>query len=219
VVLDPGLLRITDVTAGLKDTGIIVINTKRSAAEISKLVGGKWPVAAVNASGVAKETIGVNIVNTTMLGALVKACPVVKMDSLLDPLNHRFGVRGKQNFESASKAYQRIVVEKKAKTPGKVTLQFPAEKVLSWKEILVGCAVNTPGSTVEYSTGDWRSQRPVWDHDKCIKCGICYIVCPQACVGQNEEKFFIANYYHCFGCGICATECWPKAISMVEEKE
>jgi pyruvate ferredoxin oxidoreductase gamma subunit len=219
VIMDPGLVRITDVTAGLKDSGIIVINTKRPSKDILADFGGKWPVAAVDATSIAREVLGVNIVNTTMLGALLKAVPVVKLESLEKPLEHRFGIRARQNYQSCLKAYDRTVVEKKADIPGKPKLEFPQEKLLTWKDLLPGCVVLEPGSTVQYSTGDWRSQRPVWDFNKCIKCGICYLCCPQSCINQKEDKFFEANYYHCYGCGICAAECWTKAITMVEEVE
>ncbi len=219
VIQDPGLLRVTDVTVGLKDSGIIVINSRRSSADISADFGGKWPVAAVNASAIARQVLGVNIVNTTMLGSLLKAAPVVKLESLQDPLKHRFGAKSGQNYQSCTKAYNETVVEPKAAAPVKPKLVFPPEKLLTWKELLVGCVVTEPGSTVQYSTGDWRSQKPNWDHKMCMKCGICYLSCPQSCIGQNEEKYFEANYYHCYGCGVCATECPTRAITMAEEVE
>jgi pyruvate ferredoxin oxidoreductase delta subunit len=87
----------------------------------------------------------------------------------------------------------------------------------TWKEIPTGCVVFEPGSASEYHTGSWRSQRPVWDDAKCIKCGICYVFCPEGCVQQGEDGFFKANLNYCKGCGICAHECWPRAIKMVEE--
>lgn len=219
VILDPGLVRITDVTAGLKDDGFIVINTKRSAAEIHDLFGGKWPVVTVNASAIARELLGVNIVNTTMLGAMLKAMTVVKSESLEGPLNHRFGARAKSNSDACKRAYRDAVAKEKSATPQKPKMQFAGEKLLTWKEMLPGCVVTEPGSTVQYSTGDWKSQAPVWDHNRCMKCGICYLVCPQECISQDQEKWFGANLYHCYGCGTCATECPTKAITMVEEGE
>ena len=87
----------------------------------------------------------------------------------------------------------------------------------TWQEITTGCVVFEPGSASEYHTGSWRSQRPIWDNAKCIKCGICYIFCPEACVTADAEGFFAADLDYCKGCGICAHECWPRAITMVEE--
>ncbi len=91
--------------------------------------------------------------------------------------------------------------------------------MLSWKEIEIGAVVTSPGNAAEYKTGDWRSQKPVWNFDRCIKCGICYIFCPEGCMVLNTEGYFEADLYYCKGCGICARECWTQAISMVEEEE
>ena len=92
-------------------------------------------------------------------------------------------------------------------------------EAVSWKELNPGTCVTEAGGAVEYETGDWKSQRPIWDKKKCIKCGICYIFCPEACIQEDAEGFFVADLGYCKGCGICAHECWPGAISMAEEVE
>jgi pyruvate ferredoxin oxidoreductase delta subunit len=94
-----------------------------------------------------------------------------------------------------------------------------AEDSLTWKDLEIGSIVTEAGSARQYRTGDWRSQRPVVDESKCIKCGICYIFCPEGCIGQNERGYFEADLFYCKGCGICARECWTQAITMVEEEE
>ena len=94
-----------------------------------------------------------------------------------------------------------------------------SEGELTWKDLEIGSIVTEPGSASAYRTGDWRSQRPTYDFTKCIKCGICYIFCPEGCVEQNAGGDFEANLFYCKGCGICARECWTKVITMVEETE
>jgi len=93
------------------------------------------------------------------------------------------------------------------------------ESELTWKDLEIGAIVTEPGNAIQYKTGDWRSQRPIVDFDKCIKCGLCALFCPEGCIGPNEDGYFEANLYHCKGCGICLRECWPQAIKMVEEEE
>lgn len=90
---------------------------------------------------------------------------------------------------------------------------------LTWRDLRMGSIVAEPGSASQYQTGTWRSQRPLFDNSKCIKCGLCYIFCPEGCVEQNAEGYFEANLFYCKGCGICFRECWPRAIIMVEEEE
>lgn len=85
-----------------------------------------------------------------------------------------------------------------------------------WHELNVGCVIEETGNAAQYKTGAWRSQKPVWDETKCIKCGICWMFCPDAAVFRKNDGYFEANLDYCKGCGICARECWPNAIKMVE---
>lgn len=93
------------------------------------------------------------------------------------------------------------------------------EGELTWRDLEIGSIVTEAGNASQYQTGDWRSERPIFDNNKCIKCGLCYIFCPEGCIGQNAEGYFEADLFYCKGCGICARECWPKAITMVPEEE
>jgi len=88
-----------------------------------------------------------------------------------------------------------------------------------WRDVTPGCMVLEAGSAVEYHTGSWRAKKPIWDNSKCIKCGVCYMFCPEGCINEDQEGFFVANLEYCKGCGICTHECWPKAIVMVNEED
>ena len=110
VVLDPGLLRIMKVTAGLKANGMVVINTSKQAEQIGQEFGLNWALATVDATKVAKEILGVPIVNTTMIGAVIKATGIVNLDSLMEPVKHRFGRLADRNINAMKKAYEETVV-------------------------------------------------------------------------------------------------------------
>jgi len=94
------------------------------------------------------------------------------------------------------------------------------DALMSWKDVPIGCSVLEPGSTMNYKTGDWRSQRPVLNREKCTYCGLCYIYCPDGTYQDMgpEEKFYKADLDYCKGCGICAYECPADAIEMVTEE-
>jgi len=93
------------------------------------------------------------------------------------------------------------------------------ENEITWKDLEIGSIVTEPGNASQYRTGDWRSQRPIFDNSKCIKCGLCQIFCPEGCIQQNDDGHFEANSFYCKGCGICARECPTRVITMVLEEE
>ncbi len=93
------------------------------------------------------------------------------------------------------------------------------ENELTWRELEIGVIATEPGNASQYRTGDWRSQKPVYLFERCIKCGMCQLFCPEGCVQQNAEGYFEADLYYCKGCGICARECPTMVITMEEEKE
>jgi pyruvate ferredoxin oxidoreductase gamma subunit len=111
VVLDPGLLRVVDVTSGLKNKGRIIINSRKSPAELKSEFGYRWPVAAVDATKIARETIGMPITNTAMIGALLKVTDAVKLDPVIEQLQERFGARARANIEAMKRAYAETVIK------------------------------------------------------------------------------------------------------------
>ncbi|MFC1864582.1 2-oxoacid:acceptor oxidoreductase family protein [Chloroflexota bacterium] len=111
VVLDPGLLLLVNVTSGLNEKGTLIINTKRLLQDIESEFGTKWRLATVDATKIARELLGVPIVNTTMLGALIKVTGVVKLESLFEPLRHRFGRLAERNINAMKKAFDETVVK------------------------------------------------------------------------------------------------------------
>ncbi len=111
VVLDPGLLHAVDITSGLKENGKIIINSRKSPAELKSEFGYRWLVAAVNATAIARETIGIPITNTAMIGALLKVTEAAKLDCVIEQLHERFGTRAKGNIEAMNRAYNETVIE------------------------------------------------------------------------------------------------------------
>ncbi len=110
VVLDPGLLTIVNVTSGLKEQGTVIINTRKPLPDIESGLGNKWRLAVVDATKIARELMGVPIVNTTMLGAVLRVTGVVKLESLFEPLRERFGRLGERNIEAMKKAFNETIV-------------------------------------------------------------------------------------------------------------
>ena len=113
VVLDPGLLKIVNVTSGLKEGGMLIVNIRGSIKDVESGLGARYQIAVVDAAKIAREVLGAPIVNTTMIGALVKATGIVKLESLFEPLRKRFGRLADKNINAMNKAYEETLVKEK----------------------------------------------------------------------------------------------------------
>jgi pyruvate ferredoxin oxidoreductase delta subunit len=74
-----------------------------------------------------------------------------------------------------------------------------------------------PGILLQNNAG-FRTERPVMDHEKCVECMMCYLLCPEGTI-YRDEKGLAIDYDFCKGCGICVCECKPGALNMVSEME
>jgi NAD-dependent dihydropyrimidine dehydrogenase PreA subunit len=52
------------------------------------------------------------------------------------------------------------------------------------------------------------------DHDKCVGCGMCLIVCPHAVFSMNNGSAMIENRDACMECGACAQNCPAEAVRV-----
>jgi len=97
-----------------------------------------------------------------------------------------------------------------------------------WIELPIGGVVPRPGSTVERPTGTWRDFRPIINQEKCVRCYMCWVVCPEPAIriedkpyktsaGREYKVTFTIDYEYCKGCGLCVEECPVKAIDFVPE--
>jgi len=116
VVLDPTLLETVNVIQGLPADGVLIVNTSQSPQEIREqlhLNGQK--VYTVDASSISKETIGRDIPNTPMLGALVKVTGLLDFDSMLENTRKRMEKKFRTrpevvegNVQAIRRAYEEV---------------------------------------------------------------------------------------------------------------
>ena len=95
VVVDDTLLDAVDVTAGLKDSGAIVINTTKDADTIrNQLKNYKGDIYTIDARKISLETLGKYFPNTPMLAAIVKVSKIMTEEEFLKDMvgsfKHKF---------------------------------------------------------------------------------------------------------------------------------
>ncbi len=95
VVVDDTLLESVNVTAGLKETGAIVINTTKDNEYLKeKLSSYKGDIYKIDAKKISIEALGKYFPNTPMLAAIVKVSKIMSDEDFLNDMigsfKHKF---------------------------------------------------------------------------------------------------------------------------------
>lgn len=109
VVGDPTLIEVIDVTEGLKEGGWIIINSEKKPGELN--FPQKFRVTTVNATEIAiKHEVGTRatpIVNTAIVGAVVKVLKLARMESVVEAIREGIRFNPEKNVAAAQEAYEK----------------------------------------------------------------------------------------------------------------
>ncbi len=221
VVLDDSLLDAVDVTDGLDPDGALVVNTLMSPDDVRKKTGFGGMIGTINATQISIDELGRPIPNTVMMGALLRATGVLKIDTILKDIEKKFGKKFAEklvqgNINAIKRAFEEVKISEKGEA-AKGTGPQELEEKKGWREIPTGGVILEAGNSITYDTGSWKTYRPIHDPEKCTNCLFCWIACPDSAIYVEDGKFGGFDYEHCKGCGLCAAICPPKvkAIEMV----
>jgi len=111
VVIDPGLMTLPTLFAGLKPEGILVLNSPR---QLENQPNGNLRLAGVvNATQIAVEEIRRDVPNTCLLGAFAATTGWVDLKSILSSLGDYFsGDLLQRNIRSAERGFSEVEVSK-----------------------------------------------------------------------------------------------------------
>lgn len=109
VVLDHTLLKYPDVTLGLGKNGWLIVNSPLSPKELG--LKGEFNIATADATKVCQDlgliVAGLLIVNTAILGALVRATKIVDLPTLEKVIRERFSKNTVDiNLAAINKTYE-----------------------------------------------------------------------------------------------------------------
>ncbi len=112
MVLDPSLMQVVDVTAGLKEGGWILINSEQPPAAFP--LPPQFRVATVDANAIAiKYRLGPRtapIVNTAILGAFARITGIVGLEPVLAAVREAVPVKPEDNAAATREAYEAVRV-------------------------------------------------------------------------------------------------------------
>lgn len=113
VIMDGTLVGKVNVTAGAKKSTIVVANYAGSPRELQEALGTEIECHTLDAQRIAIEEIGKPMVNTVMLGALIKCSSLVDYEQLEDQITSKFA--GKlpdkvilKNLSALKRGYQEV---------------------------------------------------------------------------------------------------------------
>ncbi len=109
VVVDPTLVEAIDVTEGLKDGGYIIINSPKKPEDFK--FPDKFKVFAIDATEIAVRhklgTLAAPIVNTAIVGAVVKILKLTRLESLVAAIKEGVPQKPEENVQAAIEAYEK----------------------------------------------------------------------------------------------------------------
>jgi len=214
IILDASLLEFVDIASGLKETGLIVLNTALSPDQVK--LTRQYKTATCNATDIALRLMGKDIPNSAILGAFAFAVGL-NMDHLKKGFEEIFLHQKAidKNFEIAKVAAAETAVgicgvEERREDKGMA-------KVLN-TELKVGGTYKSDGSSLHNITSTWSPFKAQLDDDKCNQCLLCYAACPEGCILRTGNGLNVDEKY-CKGCGICEEVCPSEAIHMVRKQK
>jgi pyruvate ferredoxin oxidoreductase gamma subunit len=108
IVQDPTLLAAVDVAHGCGKHTVAIINSTKKKSQI-KLDLPKDNIFVIDATKIALDEIGRNIVNTVILGAFAKSSGLISLEALKQAVKQKFSPKGKElvnkNLKAVTRAY------------------------------------------------------------------------------------------------------------------
>lgn len=116
IILDSTLMNNPTILDGFKPGGIILINTKyepQAFLKNSRLEGHK--IATVDANAIAvRHKVGTHtnpIVNTSILGAFVKATEICSIDSICNAIMKDIPIKPEENAAAARDSFEEVKID------------------------------------------------------------------------------------------------------------
>lgn len=115
VILDTALLETVDVLSGLKESGVVLVNTDKTPADMKAILKTDRRVITVDATAIAiRNRLGSStspIVNTAIVGAFARISGLLSLESTKKSVMDLAPVKKENNAQAAEDAYNEIKEE------------------------------------------------------------------------------------------------------------
>ncbi len=210
--------------AGLGPTGALLLATAHGADAVRAHTGHPGPVVARDFLGLALAEVGTAAAVSTALGVAAGVLAGLGPDAVTAAVRGELAALGLP--APAIDAGLRLADLARAGLAPLALGAEPHERAgadgrvvdVAWAPAETGAptivaAPNTPLRR----TGSWRLFRPVIDLERCTRCWICFVRCPDGAIRLLADDTPRVDYEVCKGCLICLEECPPRAIRRERE--
>ncbi|MEM2855484.1 MAG: 2-oxoacid:acceptor oxidoreductase family protein [Candidatus Nitrosocaldaceae archaeon] len=219
-IYEPSLIVIADeslfIDTNLNKDAILFVNTALDADKLRSLYNiENKRIITYNLTGLTLQILNKSIISVALAAV---ACRLIGLNleevehaviMQLEELNMQEEVD--KNIELVRKVFELISnsnienEKKRTKSVSVIDLSYHHPKISA-------CYISVPANSI--SSEGWNVNKPIIDYDKCTKCMICFIFCPDSAIILNKDNYPVINYDLCKGCNICYVECPTKAIRL-----
>ena len=117
VVVDESLIGPVDVTEGLKEGGVVIVNSQRTPEQVrGELSGYQGRLYIIDAKAISVRDIGRNMPNTPLLSSVVKVSGIMEADAFFENMRgsfaHKFAAKPEVldgNMRAIRDAWEEVV--------------------------------------------------------------------------------------------------------------
>lgn len=230
-----------DMLTVLVDNGKLIINTSKTESELNAflptnvkqyLTKHNISTYIINANKLAEENSIKGKISLIIEASILNLLNIPDYQNILiNNVKERFKTKGENIVESNIKVIKETPSNliKINITPNETYELAPSKNIfeiinnrrgnsLTVKDLLEYKDGTFPGGTTKFEKRKISEDIPVWDKEKCIKCGMCTLVCPHAVIRPfelpNGEFIISVSGADCTGCGLCINTCPKDALSF-----
>lgn len=230
-VFHEALLRTQPVVEGILPGGAVIVNTKKSPAEIQQMLGlENVVIGTFDAMTISVETG--SRVNMAVLGALARVAEFLDRDALkamiTDTFTKKYPKTVPGNLACFDRGYAEIRFQRFGSGDGE-RLSRRSGPAYGYQNMPIGGFIPNPGNMAAKDLSASRQGfLPAFSREKCIDCAQCDMVCPDFCFvwdkgvdkrGRPAMNLLGINYQYCKGCLKCVEACPTDALQDLREDD
>ncbi len=228
VVFHEQLLKTQNVLNGIKENGVLIVNTPLDIQTLADTYGlNAQKIITVDATQIGVET-GAKI-NTIMYGAILKELSFLDYDiarsQIRAKLEYKYPQLVESNIKAFEQGFERTNVGLNINTDTTPTFKL-MDRLGYDNQIPGGLILGANAQNVDRSISR-EGYLPTFEQDKCINCTKCDSTCPDDCFvweevegrrGRMQMVLQGIDYNFCKGCLRCVEACPTEALSTTVEE-